>query len=195
MRLARCPCRRNPTPAALERIGSGRWGSEREVAFDVRILAATNRDLETAVEEGRFRQGSLLPRQCHSTRGAVPSLPRFRHPASGPALLRGLCCAIRAPSRSSASQRRSPKNCSLTRGRAMCENYATSIERAVALTRHDRLTVEDLPEKIRAYPALAVADRARRPQRTGVTGGNRIAGISCTCSRAWRETGPGPPGP
>ena len=31
-------------------------GSEKEVAFDVRILAATNRDLETAVEERRFRE-------------------------------------------------------------------------------------------------------------------------------------------
>ena len=31
-------------------------GSEREVAFDARILASTNRDLETAVEERRFRE-------------------------------------------------------------------------------------------------------------------------------------------
>ena len=31
-------------------------GGEKEIAFDVRVLAATNRDLETAVEEGRFRK-------------------------------------------------------------------------------------------------------------------------------------------
>ena len=31
-------------------------GSDQEVPFDVRILTATNRDLETAVEEGRFRE-------------------------------------------------------------------------------------------------------------------------------------------
>ena len=31
-------------------------GSDRDVEFDVRVLAATHRDLETAVEEGRFRQ-------------------------------------------------------------------------------------------------------------------------------------------
>jgi transcriptional regulator with PAS, ATPase and Fis domain len=31
-------------------------GSEREVPFDVRLLATTNRDLEAAVEESRFRQ-------------------------------------------------------------------------------------------------------------------------------------------
>ena len=31
-------------------------GGDRELPFDVRILSATNRDLETAVEEGRFRE-------------------------------------------------------------------------------------------------------------------------------------------
>ena len=31
-------------------------GGETEIPFDVRILAATNRDLETAVEERRFRE-------------------------------------------------------------------------------------------------------------------------------------------
>ena len=31
-------------------------GSDQEIAFDVRVIAATHRDLETAVEEGRFRQ-------------------------------------------------------------------------------------------------------------------------------------------
>ena len=43
---------------------SARWrnrkcvpsGGDREQAFDVRILSATNRDLESAVEEDRFRE-------------------------------------------------------------------------------------------------------------------------------------------
>src|SRR5262249_43052308 len=30
-------------------------GGDREVAFDVRLIAATNRDLESAMEDGRFR--------------------------------------------------------------------------------------------------------------------------------------------
>jgi DNA-binding NtrC family response regulator len=31
-------------------------GGDSEVGFDARVLAATNRDLESAIEEGRFRQ-------------------------------------------------------------------------------------------------------------------------------------------
>ena len=31
-------------------------GGEQEIPFDVRLIAATNRDLETAVEEKRFRE-------------------------------------------------------------------------------------------------------------------------------------------
>jgi DNA-binding NtrC family response regulator len=40
----------------LEEKSVQRLGGRREIAVDVRIIAATNRDLEQAVEEGRFRQ-------------------------------------------------------------------------------------------------------------------------------------------
>ena len=41
---------------ALEEGSVRPVGGEKEIAFDARVLAATNRDLETAVEEGRFRK-------------------------------------------------------------------------------------------------------------------------------------------
>ena len=41
---------------ALEESRLRPVGSDQEIDFDVRVLAATHRDLETAVEEGRFRQ-------------------------------------------------------------------------------------------------------------------------------------------
>ena len=40
---------------ALEEAKLRPVGGDKEVSFDVRIVAATNRDLETAVEEDRFR--------------------------------------------------------------------------------------------------------------------------------------------
>ena len=41
---------------ALEENRLRAVGSDHEIEFNVRVLAATHRDLETAVEEGRFRQ-------------------------------------------------------------------------------------------------------------------------------------------
>ena len=38
-----------------------RVGGEREIKVDVRIIAATNRNLEALVKEGTFPKGSLLP--------------------------------------------------------------------------------------------------------------------------------------
>ena len=46
-------------PKLLRALEEGKLrpvGSEKEIAFDVRLLASTNRDLNTAVEEGRFRK-------------------------------------------------------------------------------------------------------------------------------------------
>ncbi len=69
-------------------------GSEREVVFDARILATTNRDLETAVEERRFRQDLFF--RINVIQVELPPLaPRRRRPAVGPAL----CCPVRRAGR------------------------------------------------------------------------------------------------
>ena len=61
-------------------------GGEREVAFDARILATTNRDLETAVEERRFREDLFF--RINVIQVELPPLraPRRRCPPVGPAL-------------------------------------------------------------------------------------------------------------
>jgi two-component system response regulator HydG len=126
-------------------------GSDEEVAFDVRVLAATHRDLETAVEEGRFRQ-DLFYRinviQLH--------LPPLR--SRGPDILRLATHFI------DRFAERSKKSVSGIAEPAAEKLLAYSwpgnvrelrnvMERAVALTPYDMVTLGDLPDKIRNFHA------------------------------------------
>ena len=124
-------------------------GSDKEIAFDVRVLSATHRDLETAVAEGRFRE-DLYYRinviQIH--------LPPLR--------ARGTDILLLARHFVERFANRSEKPIE-----GITENAAEKllaydwpgnirelrnvIERAVALTRYDTISVEDLPEKIREH--------------------------------------------
>ena len=48
-----------------------RLGSSRTIKVNVRVIAATNRDLDAEVRKGRFWGGSLLPLECFSDHGAA----------------------------------------------------------------------------------------------------------------------------
>ncbi len=129
-------------------------GSDEEIDFDVRVLAATHRDLETDVEEGRFRQ-DLFYRinviQLH--------LPPLR--ARGSDILRLATHFVEV------FAKRSKKEVSGIAEPAAEKLLAYSwpgnvrelrnvIERAVALTPYDTVTLGDLPEKVRAFRADTV---------------------------------------
>ena len=59
-----------------------RVGGEREIKVDVRIIAATNRDLETLVRGGVLSKGPLLPAQSHGGGNASSAGPTRGHPCS-----------------------------------------------------------------------------------------------------------------
>jgi two-component system response regulator HydG len=124
-------------------------GSDEEVPFDVRLVAATNRDLESAVEENRFREDLFfrinvihipLP-PLRARAGDVLLLAQHfvdRYATQAGKSVKGIApaAAERLLAYSWPGNVRELENC---------------IERAIALTSYEQITVDDLPEKIRSY--------------------------------------------
>ena len=121
-------------------------GGDSEVAFDARLIAATHRDLETAVEESRFREDLYF--HINVINLHVP-----------PLRLRGNDVLLLAQQFVRASAEKSGKEVTgiATSAAEKLLAYAwpgnvyeleNVIERAVALTRYTQLTSEDLPEKV-----------------------------------------------
>ena len=139
---------------ALEENHMRPVGSDEEIPFDVRIITATNRDLETAIEEGRFREDlyfRINVIQC--------DLPPLRSRGTDTLLLAQKFLETFAT-------RSEKKITDISKGVAEkllaytwpgnVRELRNVIERAVALTRYDRLGVEDLPEKIRNFQGSQV---------------------------------------
>ncbi|HVY62637.1 MAG TPA: sigma-54 dependent transcriptional regulator [Planctomycetota bacterium] len=129
-------------------------GGEQEVDVDVRIVAATNRDLEGAIEEGRFRRDLYF--RVNVINLDVPPL-RDR---AGDVLLLAQHFVERVAARSA----KPVKGLSAAAAQRLA-SYAwpgnvrelqNCIERAVALTAYEEVSVDDLPEKIRDYKSSHV---------------------------------------
>jgi two-component system response regulator HydG len=124
-------------------------GENSERAFDVRLLCATNRDLEADIEEKRFRadlfyrinvihielpplrtrDGDVLPLAQHFVR-------HFSRAVAKPVAGVSSAAAEKLLAYSWPGNVRELRNC---------------IEHAVALTRFEEIAVEDLPEKVQNY--------------------------------------------
>jgi len=124
-------------------------GESTEVAFDARLVVATNRDLESEVYERRFREDlyyrinvvridlpPLRERGADVLALATHFLDRFGSQIGKKHLSIPVSVAERLTSYDWPGNVRELENC---------------MERAVALSRFDQIAIDDLPEKIRAY--------------------------------------------
>ncbi len=134
---------------ALEERSVRPIGGNSEHSFDVRLVSATNRDLESAVEEGCFREDLFY--RLNVIRVEVPPLRE-----------RGTDILLLAQHYIKYFAGRSGKKVDGITDKAAeklltydwhgnVRELRNAVEHAVVLTRFDKITVEDLPKKIRAY--------------------------------------------
>ncbi|MBK6463800.1 MAG: sigma 54-interacting transcriptional regulator [Myxococcales bacterium] len=65
----------------LERREAVRVGSQTPLPLDVRVIAATNRDLRVEIERGRFRERPVLSPRGRAHHAPTPARPPRGHPA------------------------------------------------------------------------------------------------------------------
>jgi two-component system response regulator HydG len=136
-------------------------GSTREVPIDVRVIAATHRDLEALAEDGRFRPDLFF--RINVVRLDVPPLrargndvlllaqaflEQFAARAGRKALRFGRSAAEKLLAHDWPGNVRELRNC---------------IEHAVALARGEEISVEDLPERVRVHTGKARVLQAHDP--------------------------------
>ena len=138
-------------------------GGAEERPFDVRVVSATHRDLESAIDEGSFRQDLFF--RLNVIGVEVPPLRERGEDV--------LFLAQHFLERSASSARKAVTG--ITPGAAEkllawtwpgnVRELQNCIERAVALTRSDHLVIDDLPEPMRAYRPSQVVIVADDPSQ------------------------------
>jgi two-component system response regulator HydG len=124
-------------------------GGDRELEFDVRIVAATNRDLDTAVAEQRFREDLYF--RVNVIQIAVPPL---RARGNDVLLLAQSFVehfAARAGKKVTGLGTAAAERLLAYSWPGNVRELQNAVERAVAVTRFAEITVDDLPERIRDY--------------------------------------------
>lgn len=133
-------------------------GGNEEIPCDVRVLAATNRDLNAAVAQGRFR-ADLFYRV------------NVLHVEIPPLRARGADVLLYAKHFIDLFARQTGKQVTgfslQTAERLLSYSWPGNVrelqngmERAVALTRYEKITVEDLPDQARLYRGFSQAGAA-----------------------------------
>jgi len=128
-------------------------GSDSEIPFDARIVAASNRDLEDAIEAGEFREDLYFRiNVIHLV------MPPLRARGSDVLLLAQRFIenfAVRADKAVNGISSAAAEKLLAYSWPGNIRELHNCIERAVALTGYEQLTVDDLPEKVKSYRPLA----------------------------------------
>lgn len=134
---------------AIEQRSIRQLGGNEEISFNIRIIATTNQDLESKVKEGEFREDLYYRLNVMQI-----DMPALRARENDTLLLarnfveffagkiNKKVAGISPPAAEKLLNYLWPGN---------VRELRNCIERAVALTSNEKLVVEDLPEKIRAY--------------------------------------------
>lgn len=136
-------------------------GGTRPIKVDVRVIAATNRDLETMVKNGKFREDlyyrlNIIPIEIpplRNRRHDIPALVDFfiaKHASEVGRPIRGLSTAAENLVMSYAW----PGN---------VRQLESAIERAILLCEGDEITAEDLPVEIRQQAGPAASFNFKLP--------------------------------
>ena len=129
-------------------------GGDHEVPIDVRIVAATNQDIEALIEDGRFREDLFY--RVNVVRLELPPLRARGHDI--------LALAQQAIARFGRTMKKEVTGIAAPAAERLLaydwpgnvRELQNALESAVALTRFSEITVEDLPEKIRDYKSSHV---------------------------------------
>lgn len=129
-------------------------GGDTEIEFDIRLVSATNRDLEARIEERGFRDDLF-----YRINVVHLHLPPLR--ARGGDVLQ---LAQRFVTETAARFGKEVHGISSTAAEKLTtyawpgnvRELANAVERAVAMTQFSHVTVEDLPEKIRNYTSSTI---------------------------------------
>jgi len=124
-------------------------GGDREIPFDVRLISTTNRDLETAIDEGHFRQDLYFRVNVVNV-----DLPPLRSRGGDVLLL-----AHHFLAEAAAASGKAVRGIAAAAGERLLayawpgnvRELQNCMERAVALARFDEVTTDDLPEAVRDY--------------------------------------------
>lgn len=136
-------------------------GGHTEYAFDARFLAATNQDLEAAIEAGSFREDLYF--RLNVIQIDVPPLRARGNDIYllAQAFLRAQCARegriitdFAQPAIEKLLGYRWPGN---------IRELQNAVQRAVTLAQHDHIIVEDLPDKVRDYQSAHIISASEDP--------------------------------
>ncbi len=131
-------------------------GGTKDCAFDARLIVATNRNLETMVKEGRFREDlfyrvNVVSLELAPLRNRTEDILTLAHH-----LLTRAATRLQRPVRGiSPGAARALLNYSWP---GNVRELSNAVERAVALTRFEAIVEDDLPEKVRKGSTAAAVD-------------------------------------
>ena len=128
-------------------------GSNQKTKIDVRVIAATNRDLESAYKEGRFRKDLYFRLNV-----VTLQLPPLRERKSDISPLLHYFLDKFAPGRMLSISPAATKCMMQYDWPGNVRELENCIERAVALGSQDAIDLSDLPPALRAQPELLAGD-------------------------------------